>query len=904
VTRVTAGEVPPIDREGAVREIEVPGGRAVGEGAFEGAFASARGREPARPGSEPGGIYALTGEEGEGRRVQVIPLSEATKRPGAAEGEEEEGELPKPFKELERSEPRHSRATAEFRERVRERVEELAREPPEGEEPEEVPAIEVKDRHIMLNFENLEIRDLILQLQKEGILPLNYILDASVQGSITIKTADPIAPEDLLDVILTILQANGLTIVKDGDFFRIIAAPDAKSFNIETYVTHSSRAVEDVNEVVTIIVPLEYISTSQAVSILGQFADKDANIIEYQAGNLLFMTGFSARLKRLLQILELVDIGTSREELRVYQIYHTSAEDLKTTIEQIMSSDFAARFAEAQARGRRRRTAPQPTGGDGARQPIIIADARSNRLIAFASKRELEFIERIIELLDQEIVVSDKIYIYQVENAEAGQLAETLVSIYGEQVSASTTGGTGQGAAGAARPGAAGAVPGATQEQQGLRNRGGRQSTQQQRGQSRTRQSTQRGQTRQVRPGQPEYPEGSDASDPEKLPDMNLAYAGAEEEAEAEPDGQIAQATIEDQSGRSPTTSRPPRIVERTGAGRRAPLERDEYYEDLLLKEGTGLVSGQINIVADERTNSLIVKTSPANWPIIKETIRKLDVQPKQVLIDVLIAEVTLDETNEFGIEWSVLSENSVGDYTFQGTTQTNFGVSGQNTGFTYTLLEPTRFRGFLRAFANENELEVLSRPHLLASNNTEASFEVGNQIPVVTQQFSGTAPPGQTPTTGLFNSIEYRDTGIIISITPRINATNFVTLDADIEISEAQSNTIGGTDQPIIRQRKVATSVVVQKSRTLLIGGIMEQKRDISKQNIPWIRRVPLLKHLFGTQKRNVRKTELFIAITPHVVANPEDAAQQSTHFREALGTQIDKMLEEGGQPRKWWEP
>jgi general secretion pathway protein D len=895
MVRMHGADVPPIDREGAVMELDLPETRPAtgGIGPFQGAVGDAAGDRGVRVSRIPGrreelvgsGIAVRMGDDIETPenigRGEVVQLSQG---PVAMRSSlEDEAQLPAPLRRLERSVPQSSETTEEFRRRVREQVERITRAAPEALER---PELDFPDRNITLNFENLEIRDLILKLQEAGILPLNYILDASVQGTITIKTADPIAPEDLLDVILTILEANGLTFVRDGDYFRIVPAGQAKTFNIETYVTHNPRVVADTNEFITVIVPLEFISTQQAVSILAPFKDQNSEILEYPAGNLLFISGYSARIKRLLTILELVDIGTGREELRVFQVYYIDAEELKGAVEQILGSgDIAARVAEAQAGGRRRRGAPAPGTEQAGRQPIIIADARSNRLIVFASRRELEFIDQIIELLDQEIVVSERIYIYYVENANAAQLGSTLGAVYQTEGPAAGRGAVTPGAATGAAGQQAGFDGGASPQQPGLRNRGGRQTDPRSRTGTTQQRRTQQRQT----PAAAGADRGASAADP--------ASRSA---------GQVAQMQLDDLDDLDdliePVPARAPTVAEPRRGRRPNLFDADLYTEDQLLRNASSLVSGNVNIVADERTNALIIKTAPANWPIIKETIRKLDIQPKQVLIDVLIAEVTLDESTEFGIEWSVLSENSVGDYTFSGTTQTDFGVNNSSTGFTYTLLEATRFRGFLRAFANQNELEVLSKPHLLATNNTEASIEVGNQIPVVTQQFSGT--PGVPATTGVFNSIEYRDTGILLSITPRINAANYVAMDVSQEISEAQSNTIGGTDQPIIRQRRVQTSVVVPNGQTLLIGGIMESRRDTSEQGVPWIRKLPVLRHLFGTQRRNVRKTELFIAITPHVLVTPEDADAQSDAFKESLGTQIEQMLQQGGQRRRWWEP
>src|SRR5262249_41357813 len=255
------------------------------------------------------------------------------------------------------------------------------------------------------------------------------------------------------------------------------------------------------------------------------------------------------------------------------------------------------------------------------------------------------------------------------------------------------------------------------------------------------------------------------------------------------------------------------------------------------------VVEGQVKVVADEPNNALIVTTFPRNWPLIEDTIRKLDRTPKQVLIEVLVAEVGLNDENRLGLEWTLRTQRDITvggqPYNVGSVSRVDVGppssLPGQTpsstlpipgllggalppvAGFSFFLFETDRFLGLLNLYANYGQLNVLSSPTIMTSENKKAVINVSNSVPIVTaQQVSGStgvATPTQqqqqqVPTQVLTQSVEYRDAGIILTVTPRISDKRVVALDVKQTVNDVGDPRPPSLSPDIIK-REAETSVV-----------------------------------------------------------------------------------------------
>jgi len=288
----------------------------------------------------------------------------------------------------------------------------------------------------------------------------------------------------------------------------------------------------------------------------------------------------------------------------------------------------------------------------------------------------------------------------------------------------------------------------------------------------------------------------------------------------------------------------------------------------------SGTLKGEIRITEDESRNSLIIEATPADYQIIHNLLIQLDIMPRQVMIEVTIAQIQLDESTAMGVEWSyVKGDENLSTSLLKAT----MGDSGLN----FTIGNPDRWTAALSALATENKVNILSNPSVLASNSMPATIDISQEIPIASSQYQYTT--GEEPL--LETSIEYRDTGIMLSVTPNINEHGLVTMDIDQEISEQATNvSVGGSDYPSFFKRSVASTLTVQSGQTIVIGGLIRETKSDGASGTPWFTDLPVLSFLFGKTSDSVSKTELIILISPYVIATPDDVDAVTQEFTNKL--------------------
>lgn len=308
---------------------------------------------------------------------------------------------------------------------------------------------------------------------------------------------------------------------------------------------------------------------------------------------------------------------------------------------------------------------------------------------------------------------------------------------------------------------------------------------------------------------------------------------------------------------------------------------------------------GPTSIYIYEPANALVVRSSQGEYLNLLEIMKELDRPPRQVLIDALIAEVKLDESTRFGVQWSILS----GNFNVQQNTglfssalsnpraaiAPPFGSSAPS-GLTVLATDSSRFFSAIEALATDGKVDILSNPHVIVKNYEKASISVGSDEPVSTQS-SQTAVTG---TQGIIQNIEYRKTGVILTVTPHITDAGMVALNIRQEVSDKSTDrTIGNATYPSFAKREAETAVVAKDRETLVIGGLIQERFDNSSNGIPFFSKVPIIGNLFKATSNSKSKTELVILLRPTVIASPEDAASASREFRDKLKA-IKRQLKE----------
>ncbi len=306
-------------------------------------------------------------------------------------------------------------------------------------------------------------------------------------------------------------------------------------------------------------------------------------------------------------------------------------------------------------------------------------------------------------------------------------------------------------------------------------------------------------------------------------------------------------------------------------------------------------IDGEVTILPDEDTNALIIRTSPRNYPAILEVIKKLDLLPQQVLIEVLILDLKIDEATRKGVEWILEGEklgnvnfNKVGSLATSATTNTILGTSLSGAtaslipGGSLLLENPDRLKAKLELFASDAKADVLANPILVTSDNKPASISVADEIPVASSTLTTNTESPVTST-----SIEFKKVGVKLDIFPKINSDNFVNMKIRQEISSKGSDvTSGGITTASFNTREVKTEVVLKDNQVLVMGGLMRTDTSQTVEGIPGLMDIPYLGKLFSSESTTSQKTELMIFITPHIISTVEDSKVATEEIRKRLSS------------------
>jgi general secretion pathway protein D len=302
----------------------------------------------------------------------------------------------------------------------------------------------------------------------------------------------------------------------------------------------------------------------------------------------------------------------------------------------------------------------------------------------------------------------------------------------------------------------------------------------------------------------------------------------------------------------------------------------------------------RIKLVADDAKNALLIEAAPADYRRVMRVIGTLDVMPNQVLLEATIAEISLTDDLKFGLRWFFQGKNA--NYTF--TDAASGSISSVFPGFSYALAT-ANIAVTLNALNQITEVNVVSSPSLMVMDNKTAFLQIGDQVPITTQSAISVLGIGAP----IVNSVSYRDTGVILSMTPRINQSGRVLLDIQQEVSSVSPTTSSGIDSPTIRQRRVRTNVVVNDGEALVLGGMIQDNKTLARTQIPILGDLPLVGNAFKQKDNSIGKTELIIIVTPHVVRDLNEARKVTDEFRRELANDHHQWPNIGQAVRRTFE-
>jgi general secretion pathway protein D len=749
---------------------------------------------------------------------------------------------------------------------------EAAREAPLGEE-----------EAMVLNFERADIREVIHSLA--SALGISYTIDPRIEGQITIRTTGKISRDDLFPLLNQILRNNGIAAVRVGEIYQILPVAEAKTRAILPKEPGEKREARENDSFVIEIIPVKHVSADEMVNILQPFVTPGGDALSYPRSNLVVVTDLESNVERLRDLVDTFDSDVFRDlRTRVFKIEHGDPEELANEILGLLAPYGVAPGADGEGAG-----------------VFVVPLSRLNSLVVVAFDPAIfSEIERWLKLLDipPEEGAGRQTFVYNVENAKAVDLAEVLNELFG--------GGPGGGGGFGGR--AAGAPPAGV----GLFGAGG------------------------VSGGRGGRGLGGGAG----RGGLGGGGGGAGQQGAAF--GQQAGGGIGGAGGAG-TGARGGRLGRGGAAGGAVGIggaagaaggaaAGAAGARGVSLPGRAGTTPGapgqpqgpppvfkeEVRIVADEVTNSLVVLATKRDYQLIVDVLRRLDVVPRQVLLEVMIAEITLGDDFNFGVAYAISADKRLSSSLPQGNPNADIfavGAPGPNgmgargltglfpstprvplAGAFAVLSNRDNVNVFLSALAARTNVKMLSAPHIIAADNREAHILVGDSIPILTSTGAANVATGVSGNLLSVNQVQYRDTGKILTILPQVNSKGLVNLQIRQEVSAVGQESFGTTNSPSFSTREAETTAVVHDGETVLIGGIIDDSITHSRRGLPFLMDIPVIGVAFRTETDRKTRTELLILISPYVIRNRDDAREVTQEFAD----QVDGLRRMGRMVRQ----
>ncbi len=628
----------------------------------------------------------------------------------------------------------------------------------------------------ILRFENADINDVVLAVLGD-ILRLNYMIDPSIQGKITLQSSGNISAGDLYNILESALQLHGISIVRDGKLYKVVRDAQANR-DVGLIAAGESSPL-------TQIIPLQFVQASALLASVKSVLGQNALIANDPTNRHLIIVDRAQSVAKALELIALLDVDyLAHVRIRLVNIVKGDATELAKEMDALFRTSGLFNW-------------PGTEGNKVYFLPIMRMNAI---LVAAANDSMADAAEKWIRTLDDEPKngLGEMVHVYPVKNSNAAHLANLLRQVYGGAAT-QTTG-------------------------------------------------------------------------PAQNPTSSLSSTS----------GQTGATGL---AGQTTSSTDPSRVVLRGGANQ------------------AGSLAGNVQIIADEATNSLVIRASPQDYLQIRRIIDRIDTVARQVLIQVMVAEIGLTDQLQYGVEWWLKNQNiSANGKTWATQAGLDAGLispattanpvssspdKGVSSGFNYLILNKAGdITGLFNLLATNTDINILSAPHVLASDGKTAKIEVGSEEPIITQTVSiPNTATGTTASATTSNSVQYRPTGILLEVKPTINASGLVNLNMVQEVSSRGANVlIGGSEYPAFNKRKISTEVTIEEGKTLVVAGLIQDRGNKSNQGIPLLKNLPIVGALFGAQKNSSDKAELLIAITPFVIRGKDEAERISKEFRESL--------------------
>jgi general secretion pathway protein D len=702
-----------------------------------------------------------------------------------------------------------------------------------GEETREgAPAATLTDpqkQKIVLNFDKADVVEVTNQIFGE-YLKFNYVMDPSLRAQISLYLDGEFSKQELLQLITRAYNVSNIDIVAEKGLYHIQTLQRSPSSQLPIGGPQALKEDRFGVKPILIMYRLRYLDATQAMNTIKHFLTPGRTIGVDTLTNSLVMVEDSANARTIIEVLKTMDMNILKEVgMEIVQVKAIPPDVAVQNLEALMSKLDLFKNSKLGSN-----VALLPLQQLGA----VLIIAQNPEFLKTAREWLLT-----MDMQGQE--AGEQVYVYFVENGLARDIANILGQLYGLNVTSGDTG-------------ARDRIVSATRSAFGRRSTGG-------------------------------VGGGGGFGSSSGLGGLSSQSGGTGLSSQS-PFGPSGTGTLG--GGGSGIGTAGQRSATGFASGRgTGQIGRGATGFTTQGAGGTGMggqgatsLTGQVSIIPDEVNNAIVIKANSADYAKIKATIQSLDIVPRAVLIEVMLAEITLSDDLQYGVEWYFKNKGmDIGGYKGSQTTFLNnkLGLSSGkfdpivNAAATGLNMYWTTLAGdvaaLIQLLSAETNVSVLSNPTLLAMDNQEATITVGGREPILSQQSVSEASSNT-----IVNSVQYEETGIILNVVPHINSGGLVRMEVEQTIREAGVNENSKIDSPSFSERHVQTSVICQDGKTAVIGGIIQQKNDRGQSGIPFLRKVPLLSPLVSSTGKKLKRTELIVAITPHVVRQGDNEASR----------------------------
>ncbi|MGP1691082.1 MAG: type II secretion system secretin GspD [Giesbergeria sp.] len=678
---------------------------------------------------------------------------------------------------------------------------------------------------VSLNFENITVGNLAVALLGD-LLKLSYTVDAGGDTVVSLRTSQPLARNQVLDVLDAVLLPHDLAIVRDNAGVYHVTK---RTVTVGARPVVGSARFKDLAGAGTVIVPLNYVAAGEMAKILAPIAPREAIVYVDTLRNLLVLQGSKAQLGGWLEMVDAFDVDfLSGMSLGVFVLENANVNVVRDALQAMLGPDksadsyggsgaanaspFGAALANVTAAAGGSAAPAAAAGGANAlgaaaTNPLfglirVFPVERLNALVVVTPRAQLlSQVETWIRRLDQPSdALEAGVFVYPVQNGSAEHLAAMLNGLFGND-STQSKGGV-----------AAGSAPSQFSAATGGSVFGGSTGTS----------------------------------------GLGTGTAGT--------GLGIGASTASGAAGMS--SLRP--MTANGGTNPSAPT--------------TSELEGNVRVVADDKSNALLIRAPRAEYRRIEKALRELDKAPVQVLIEASIVEVSLTGNLAYGVEWYVqngLSNEREGIATLNS--RLSGGIGAKQPGFSYTIVNKAGLvRATLNALAAKSQLRVLSNPSVLVLNNHNATIQIGKQQPVKSST---------TVTTGnlITEAITYKDTGVMLSVTPSVNSGGLITMDIAQQVTDV-GEIDDATKQRSFLTRQIQSRVAVRSGEPIVLGGMIRENEVTGSSGVPILGDIPVLGALFSTNTKGRDRTELLVLLTPRALEDDDQLRAASAELRQRM--------------------